>query len=151
MAFDYQALTDAVASHAGTTGEFDTVNTHEPKSKPGNGMTCSIWVSEIAPVSSSGLNAVSGLVEMTMRVQTPFKQMPEDQIDSLLMRATSALMASFAASFTLAGIVRNVDLIGQHSQGQRAKAGYVNQDGTVYRLMDVSLPLIVNDLYPEVP
>jgi hypothetical protein len=44
-----------------------------------------------------------------------------------------------------------VDLIGQHSQGLRAKAGYVNQDSTVYRLMDVSLPLIVNDLYPEVP
>jgi hypothetical protein len=152
MAFDFQGLTDAVASYAAECGEFERVNTHEPKSRPGNGMTCSIWVEEIGPISAaSGLNAVTGLVTMTMRPQTPFLAEPADQIDPLMMRAVAALMAQFAAGFTMTGIVRNVDLLGSHSQGLRAKAGYITQDKTVYRIMDVSLPLVVNDLFPEGP
>lgn len=152
MAFDFQALVTAVQSFAMGTGEFETVPTHEPKSKPGNGVTCSTWVEEISPLpGASGLNAVSGLITMTMRVQTPFLQQPADQIDPLLMRATGALMAAFAGGFTLVGIVRDVDLLGMHSQGLRAKAGYVTQDSTVYRVMDVALPLIVNDLFGEAP
>ncbi len=152
MAYDFQALTDAVASYAGTTGEFDTVNTHEPKAKPGNGVTCSIWVDEIMPLAAaSGLASVTGLVTMMMRIQRPFLAQPVDQIDPLIMRATAALMTAFAGGFTMGGLVRDVDLLGQHSQGLRSKAGYVNQDGTVYRVSDVSLPLVINDLFAEVP
>jgi hypothetical protein len=152
MAYDFQALVDAVASYAATTGEFDTVNTHEPKAKPGTGVTCSIWVDEILPLAAaSGLAAVTGLVTMAMRVQRPFLAHQLDQIDPLIMRATAALMTVFAGGFTMGAVVRNVDLLGQHSQGLRSKAGYVNQDGTVYRVMDCSLPLVINDLFSEVP
>jgi len=149
--FDFPGLVDAVASVALATGCFDTVNTHEPKAPPGTGMTCSIWTSDIRPVGSSGLNAVSGLIELTMRIQTPALQEPADQIDPSVMQTVGTLMAAFGAGFTLGAIVREVDLIGQHSQGQRAKPGYVDQNGTVYRVFDVMLPLIVNDLYPEEP
>lgn len=152
MAFDFQGLLDAVASYAGQTGAFERVAQHEPKSRPGNGMTCSAWFSEIAPLAAaSGLDAVSGLITVSMRPQTPFRAEPADQIDPQIMSAVATLMAQFAGGFTLAGVVRNVDLLGQHSQGLRAKAGYVEQDKTVYRVMDVMLPLIVNDLFPEAP
>ncbi|TMC47637.1 MAG: hypothetical protein E6J20_19410 [Chloroflexi bacterium] len=152
MAFDFQGLVDAVASYAGQTGEFERVATHEPKSKPGNGMTCSIWYDEIAPVAgASGLSSVSGLITLMMRPQMPFLTQPADQTDPLIMRAVAALMTLFAGGFTMGGIVRNVDLLGEHSQGLRAKAGYLNQDGTIYRVLDVMLPLIVNDLFPEAP
>lgn len=152
MAFDFQGLVDAVASYAGQTGEFERVATHEPKSKPGNGLTCSMWYEEIAPLAAaSGLGSVTGLITITMRPQMPFLPQPADQTDPLIMRAVAALIAKFAGGFTMTGVVRNVDLLGAHSQGLRAKAGYVNQDGTVYRVTDVSLPLIVNDLFQEAP
>lgn len=151
MAFDFQALIDAVASDALVTGVFDAVNTHEPKVPPGNGMTCSIWAANIHPVTSSGLNVVSMLVELTARIQTPTIQQDPNQIDPLIMQAVGTLMIEFGGGFTLGGIVREVDLIGQHSSGLSAKPGYVTQNGTVYRVMDVSVPIIVNDLYTEVP
>jgi hypothetical protein len=153
MAFDYQALVDAVQSYAEQTGVFENpVATHEPKSRPGPGVTCSTWVEEISPIpAASGLNAVTGLVTMTVRLQTPFIQQPADQIDPTLMRAVGAVMGQFGGGFTLGNVVRNVDLLGMHSQGLRARAGHVNQDGTNYRAMDISLPLIVNDLYGEAP
>ncbi len=149
--FDFQALVDAVASVALATGEFDTVNTHEPKAPPGSGMTCSIWTAEIAPVGSSGLSAVSALIEMTARIQTEALQQPADQVDPDVMRTVGALMAAFGGGFTLGDTVREVDLLGQHSSGLRARPGYVTQNGTVYRVFDVSVPVIVNDLYGEVP
>ncbi len=152
MAFDFQALTDAVVSYAAATGEFDTVNAHEPKAKPGNGVTCSVWMEEVSPLgAASGLDAVTGMVVMTMRIQSPFLSQPADQIDPLIMRATSSLMAQFAGGFTMGGLLRDVDLLGQFSQGLRAKAGYVSQDGTVYRCMDISLPTVINDLWGEAP
>lgn len=153
MAFDFQGLIDAVASYAGTTGEFERVATHEPKARPGNGMTCSMWYEQISPIAAaSGLGAVTGLIELTMRpqVQTNTAQ-PADQTDPLIMRAVAALITKFAGGFTMAGVVRNVDLLGAHSQGLRARTGYVTQDGAVYRVTDVSVPLIVNDLFAEAP
>jgi hypothetical protein len=152
VAFDFQGLIDAVASYAGQTGEFERVAQHEPKSRPGNGLTCSMWFDEIVPLAAaSGLGAVTGLIVITMRPQMPFLQQPADQIDPVITRAVAALWGKFAGGFTLAGIVRNVDLLGQHSAGLRAKAGYVTQDGTTYRVMDVFLPLVVNDLFSEAP
>jgi hypothetical protein len=156
VAFDFQALIDAVASRAATTGEFETpIAAHEPKSKPGNGMTCSFWADEIKPLAdASGLAFVTGLVTIAMRPQTPFLQEPPDQIDPLIMRAVGALMTSFAGNFQL-GLavpgVRNVDLLGAHSAGLSARAGYVNQGGTMYRVVDVLLPVVVNDLFQESP
>lgn len=153
MAFDYQGLIDAVASYAERTGEFENpVPTHEPKSRPGPGVTCSVWIEEIKPIADqSGLNSVTGLITMSLRPQTPFLQQPADQIDPVIMRAVGALMTLFAGGFTLGALVRNVDLLGAHSPGLSARAGYVTQDGTIYRVMDVVLPLVVNDLFPEGP
>lgn len=151
MAFDFQALIDAVASDALETGVFDAVNTHEPKTPPGNGMTCSIWAADIHPVTSSGLGAVSYLVVLTARIQTPTVQQNPDQIDPLIMTATGTLMVQFAGGFTLGGTVREIDLIGQHSSGLSAKPGYITPNNIVYRVMDVSVPIIVNDLLVEAP
>lgn len=150
--FDFQGLVDTAVSYALTTGEFDTVNAHEPKAPPGNGMTCSVWASSIHAVPSSGLASVSMLVELTMRVQTPSQVAgPLDAIDPLMMRAVATLMSTFAGGFTLSDTVRNVDLFGQHSQGLNAKPGYVTQNGTVYRVFDVSVSSIINDVLTEAP
>lgn len=153
MAFDYQGLIDAVASYAERTGEFENpVPTHEPKAKPGNGMTCSVFVDGTKPVAAaSGLNSVSALIVMTVRIQTPFLQEPTDQIDGNLLRAGAAVMALFIGGFTLGRIVRNVDIFGAHGQEMQSRLGYITQDNTVYRINEITLPLVVNDLFSEAP
>lgn len=150
--FDFQALVDAAVSYALATGYFDTVNAHEPRSVPGNGVACSIWASDIRSVSSSGLNSVSMLVELTARVQMQAQTTaPLDQIDPAMMQAVAVLMATFAGGFTMGGTVREVDLLGQHSQGLRAKPGYINPNNVLCRVFDVSVPFIINDVLAEAP
>jgi len=141
-----------VVSHAASTGLFETVNSHEPKSAPTNGLTCSVWAQRIAPIpAASGLASTTGLVQLTVRLYTSMLQQPYDDIDPEMITAVDTLMTAYSGVFTLGGLVRNVDLLGAHGTPLGAQAGYITQDGKVFRVMDITLPMVINDLWTQVP
>lgn len=152
MTLGVAALTASVQSHAASLGIFDEgVALHEPKSKPASGLTCAIWADRIGPAAgSSGLASTSALVVFAVRLYTPMLQQPYDDIDPAMLAATDALMGAYSANFTLEGQVREVDLLGEFGTPLGAQAGYINQDGKIYRVMTVMLPLVVNDLWSQV-
>lgn len=152
MTLGVAGITASVQSHAETLGLFETVNLHEPKSKPGTGLTCAIWADKIGPASgSSGLASTSVLVVFAVRLYTPMLQQPYDAIDPNMLSAVDALMGAYSGVFTLEGQVREVDLLGEFGTPLSAQAGYITQDGKLYRVMTLSLPLVVNDLWTQVP
>jgi hypothetical protein len=67
------------------------------------------------------------------------------------MSAVAALMTAYSSDFDLGGNVRNVDLLGAHSAGLTAQAGYLQQDERQYRVMTISLPLVVSDAWTQTP
>jgi hypothetical protein len=150
---DIASILDQVISHAEATGIFDAgVNGHEPKSSPGNGMSCAVWAQRISPLPlGSGLSATTGLLTLNVRIYTPMLQQPYDAIDPAVVAAVDALLTEYSANFTLGGNVRNIDLLGAFSPGLMAEAGYVNQDGKLLRIMTITFPIVINDLYPQVP
>lgn len=151
MALNTTAILDSVQSQVQKLALFDTVNMHEPKSKPGNGLTCAIWADKIAPVpAGSGLAVTTGLVTLALRVYTSMLQQPFDAIDPNMISAVDALIAGFSDAFTLGGNVRNVDLLGMFGTPLSAQAGYINQDGKLMRVMTLTIPLVVNDIWPQV-
>lgn len=144
-------LFDKVVSRALTLGVFDTVNQHEPKSAPGNGIRAAVWVQNIAPVArASGLNATSGVVTLNLRVYNSFLQMPLDEIDPDTMTASSTVMNAFSTDFTLGGSVRCIDLLGMYGASMSAQAGYQEVSGKMYRIMTVTIPVVINDLWTQV-
>lgn len=147
-----QAILDAVVSHAMSTGRFDAVNQHEPKNAPGHGLTCAIWVQSIEPaVGQHGLIATTARFTLSVRLYTSMLAEPQDLIDPYVVGAVDMLMGAYSSDFTLDGLVRNVDLLGQGGQGMRADAGYLNVSGNMMRVMTISLPLIVNDVWSQQP
>ena len=153
MAFNQaavQALFDALVSHAETLGIFDRVNTHEPKVAPGRGLSCSFWVDTVEPVQTSGLAATSGRIAFHVRLQTSFISKPEDGIDPALLTAVCVLLNEYSGSFTLGGIARDVDLLGQHGTALSAQAGFLTQGERLYRVMAITLPIVINDLFAQV-
>lgn len=144
-------ILDALVSHAAALGHFERVNQHEPKAKnpAGQGMTAAVWLQSLAPIRSSGLAATSGRLEFTLRVYTSMLAEPQDAIDPRVLAAVDALLAAYSGDFDLGGTVRNVDLLGAHGTPLSARAGYLDQGGRLYRVMDVALPLIVNDLWNQ--
>lgn len=151
MSLDTTGLFAGLSSHAMQLGLFDRVNNHEPHDAPGNGLTCVFFWMRTAPVPAhSGLASTTGVVTFMARIHRPTPQ-PSDDADVEVLGATDALMAAYFADFTLGGLVRNIDLHGMTGTPLSAQAGWLTIDATTFRTSDITIPLIVNDLYPQVP
>lgn len=149
---DATNILDAIVSHAMTLGVFETVNAHEVVSAPGHGQHAEVWADSIAPAPfASGLHATSAVVVWNVRIRGSADSQPRDMIDPHMMAAVDALMNAYSSDFELGGNVRNVDLLGQAGVPLSARAGYLQQDGHVYRVYDVVLPVIVNDVWEQLP
>jgi hypothetical protein len=142
---------DKVVSYAMTTGRFDRVNQHEPTNAPGGGVTCSIWVDVIRPVMESGLASTSGILQLNARVYQNFKSMPHDLIDPKITAAVCDIIGALSADFDFGGAanVRNIDLLGQHGVPLAARAGYIELDRQMNRVMTITIPIIINDMWTQ--
>lgn len=153
MAIGSQDIFDRLADHALASGYFDRVNQHEPKNKPGRGLTCAMWIDRIQPARSrSGLTSTTARVTVNVRVYTNMLQNPQDAIDPSVMEATDALFEAYSGDFQLGNDERWIDCLGA-TQGHplEAQSGYINIDNMTYRVMTISVPVIVNDAWNQVP
>ena len=148
MTLDVNTIFAQITSHAKLLGKFVNVTSHEPKSAPGNGLTCAIWLRGITPVpEGSGLTQTSARVEFSIRIYQNFLAQPEDGIDKKLLDAASILMNEYSGDFELGGNVWFVDLLGTYGAPLAAEAGYLDQDGKKYRVLVITLPVIVDNVW----
>lgn len=151
MSIGIAAIVDAVASHARATGFFPTVMTHEPKAAP-TGPTVAVFVARVVPYRErSGLASVSVVVTLTVRLYANFLQEPQDNIDRDMVLGLDALMTAYAGDIDLGDTSREIDLLGMSTGGNgvATEAGYINHDNKLFRVLDISLPVIVNDVWTE--
>jgi hypothetical protein len=155
MAFDgaaVQAVFAAIQSAAQGLGVFERVYTHEPKSAPGAGLSFACWWDSLDPYpAGSGLSAVSGRVQFSARLYRAYMAKPEDLIDPVLLSAVCSFLAALSGAFSLGGTVRNADLLGESGSALSAQAAYLEMDGKPYRVADITIPVIINDLWTEAP
>lgn len=146
------AVFDKVVSYAMSTGRFESVNQHEPKSSPETQIHCSVWINNIKPARTSGLAATSGLVVLQARIYVDFRRQPFDMIDPEVTAATTDLMGALSGDFALGGVagVRAIDLLGMTGTSLSAQAGYVEIDRQMYRVMTITIPIIINDMFSQV-
>jgi hypothetical protein len=146
-------LRAALIDHALSLGLFTSVNAHEPKSAPATGgVTGALWVQRIGPATGrSGLTATTVRIEFAFRVSLPMLNEPQDEIDLDLLVATAALMTAYSGDFDLADNIEEVDLLGATGTPLSAEAGYLNQDNRLFRVMVITIPLIVNDVFNQAP
>jgi hypothetical protein len=145
-AADADDLFAKVRSIAKGLGVFSATIGHDPENAPPAGLSCSIMLGTVKPVTSSGLASVSGEVTFMVHVWNFASKRPLDEVDPAVLSATCSLMGAFAGGFTLGETVREVDLFGMDAQ-----PGYVNFEGKEYRTMQISVPVVINDMFAEVP
>lgn len=150
VALDFPAIRDALVSHAEATGRFTAVTKHEPFSKPG-GVHAAVWLDTLTPVErASGLAGVAVRLAFVCRIYLGAESKPYDDVDTKGLAAADRLMAAWAGDFTLNGRIRNVDLKGAHGVPLSAQSGYQRIGDTTYRVLTLTVPLIVNDVWAEV-
>lgn len=151
MALNIQGILDVMVSHALSTGMFEAVNQHESKQSPSNGITASVWVSRVTPVKTSGLSNTSVRVELTFRMYAAALYEPYDDIDPNLSTALDTLMQAYCGDFEIGGQVRHIDIFGAYGHPLECRSGYINLDGKEFRVFNILIPLIVDDLWSQSP
>jgi hypothetical protein len=149
--FDAQGLTDAVASLVQASGLVTTVAAHEPASLPSaNQISAAVWMQGIGPARKvSGLAATAARVEYRLRLYTPMVTGNMDAIDPVMTTAASQLIRLLSADFTLGGEIFAADLLGTHGAPLSAKADYYRQENAFYRIYDITVPLIVDNVWAQ--
>ena len=139
----------ALESMLRSSGRFVTVNRHEVKNAPPTQLTAEIWAdrAEPAPVMS-GLAVGSIIVTFKVRIGMGMLTEPQDAIDPAVIAAVVDLMARLHLNVSLGAGVE-LDAHGINGAGLFAQAGYVNRSGGLYRVMDVMIPVIVPDVFPQ--
>lgn len=89
-------------------------------------------------------------LEVMLRIYTSMLQEPVDAIDTRVLDACDVLLAALIGDFDL-GVtgVRYIDVHGSDGEELRATLGYLNQDSKLYRVMDIFVPILINDVYTE--
>lgn len=142
----------AVADNALKTGELERFTLHEPKSAPGQGISGSVHLTAVRPSTrTSGLAVTSVVVVFTVRIYSSMLAEPLDAIDTKVANAVDALFTAYSGDFTLGGTAMDVDLLGIEGTAMAAQAGYITIGQTMFRIMDVTLPIIMSDVYTQAP
>jgi hypothetical protein len=97
----------------------------------------------------SGLAVSSARVVLNVRIYTSMLQEPQDAIDPAVADAVDALFTAYGGDFELGGAVEAVDLLGMAGPGLSAQAGYLTIADKIYRVMTITLPLLVNDVWTQ--
>lgn len=148
--YDAAPLIAVIASHASESGLFNNVLSHELISPPTNGLTAAVWVQRIDPLpTASGLSSTTGRLLFNVRLYYNSSQ-GSDSLEAEMINAATALMGAYSGDFEFGGLIRDIDLLGQYGEGLTAEAGYIEFSDSLVRVMTLTVPLVVNDLWEQV-
>lgn len=143
------ALFKALQSYAQKLNLFQAVVTSEPENAPGNRLYCSIVLDDpciTCDGSRSGLNSVTGTISFLVNIWSAANQRPLESIDPEVLAVAGSFIGALAGGFTLGGTIRNIDLF-----AVRARPAWADFQGKQYRVMQVNVPAVINDLWTEEP
>lgn len=153
MAINSKQIFSVIGDTARATGLFESVNGHEPKSAPPLGQMAhfAYWLGPIRAIQSSGLASVSVRLEVIGRVYLNAFQEPADAIETDACNVVDKLMELYCGDFELGGNARMIDIFGSEGDPLALTPGYVEQDRKQYRIVDMLIPILINDAWTETP
>lgn len=145
------AIQKALATHIKALGGIERIQEHDPTNAPGKGITACLVAATGDTGPPTGLDRSALRLVWTVRFLMP-PGAPLGGVDPKLMGKAGGLVGRLAADLTLGGLVRAITLRGEGGSPRvEWRFGWVEIGGTLYRLLDVNVPLIINDLFPEAP
>lgn len=146
MPFNLVNTLDRIVTYLQGDGGVRLAQTGEPKSPPVT--SNSLFASVIMRSTSVVLVTLNGTIEshtIQIRLYRDMLAEPQKSIEVDLATAAQRIQADLAGEYDLGGGIRNVDVGGEHGQALRTDWGYVTIDQRMYRIVDITVALIVDD------
>src|SRR3990167_417152 len=142
MAFSIKATLQAITSYLAASGHVKVARLGEPKAPPEN-VTAAVFMSSVS-VAQLTLGTTIERHVVTIRL---YRNMLDESADVELelARIVSEISGNLLGEFDLGATIRNVDAGSQYGTGLSSRWGYVDVGGTMFRVADMLLPLIVDD------
>ena len=147
MAFDIGSTLHAVESFVQASGLFQTVQVGEPKSPPGQGYHAAVFMNSVSInlVYAGGDTRENHIVTLRIYRDMLSEQIdPQQSLENEMAVVVSKLMGDLLGDSDLESTIMTIDAAGMDGSALRADYGYLDVGGTMYRVADVNLPLIVN-------
>ena len=152
MTFDPRTvLTHAQTVLSNTNVFTGGVQVGEPLSPPQD-MTAALMYRAYLPAGVT-LNTTMDLWEFLVRIYARAGMNPTDAatVENNVAYGFSQVLTALAGDFTLGGTVRAISWAGEGGGHIDAKWGHVVISGTIMRVVDLSVPVIVDDASSFVP
>jgi len=144
VVFNIKTTLQAIESYLAASGYFVHTQVAEPKSPPPEGLSAAVYMSDVA-VHQVTLGTT---IERHVPIIRLYKQMlaePAADIEFEMALAVQQVTSDLLGEYDLGTTVRNVDAGGETGAPMSARWGYVDVGGTMFRVVDIVVPLIVDD------
>jgi hypothetical protein len=153
MTIPFTTLIDKLVSHAKATGLFTDVIGYEPKAPvPTEPLYGAVIVTRIQPTTVfTSLNGTACMCSATLRLYRNMLTEPQADGEVKILSATEHMIGVYSGSFTLDGAVDFIDLLGanEHNTKLEATLGYGVLGQTMYRISDITVPLVLDDTWTQ--
>ena len=141
MAFSVKSTLEKIQSYLASDGGFKTALIGEPKAlAPGIQLAAAVYMQG---VSMEGFVVDGGSIEshvITIRLYIDMLREPVKDVEIDLAVAVQRIVSDLLGDFDLGTTVRNVD-----GANMRTDWGYVDLGGKMFRVADITVPLIVDN------
>lgn len=152
---DFPSIFSALVTHAQELGIFEIVYQGEPKSAPTNGLTIALYVGGAGDqgfsvvAQRSGLASVSKRIVITARIHFPMLHEPTSEIESTILGATEQYIDSLVGDYMLGDTVDFLDIFGAYGAAVSGLPGYITIDNKIFRVMSITLPVVLESEVAE--
>ncbi|MFJ5984308.1 hypothetical protein [Lentzea sp. NPDC092896] len=149
---EFEDLFSQLTSHANRLGIFERVEFREPVNKPVGGLALALWINDYKPVpAGSGLAETTMLLDVRATAYNPLGsgKNAAPKVEARILYAVHRYMKVLSNDFELDRMVRNIDLLGQTDKRLESDFGYLQYEDTWYRIGEITVPLIINDVYEQ--
>ena len=148
MAFNIKATLDAIASHISRSGYVSDVQIGEPVAPPDaiDKLHAAIYMASATVVDLTLSSTIEQHV-VTVRLyrRAAFGQGDDaGEVEQEMALAVSQIVSNLIGEFDLGATMRAIDVGGTYGTGITSAFGYVQIGTTMFRIVDITVPLIVD-------
>ena len=147
MAFNIADTLRVILSHIAASGHVSSSSLGEPVGPPGGDKLHGAVYMRSTGVSS--LYVDGGTREnhvAVMRLYRPVLRQPQAESELELALAASELLEDLVEDYTLGSNIREIDIAGGQGGGSLTTDwGHVEIGGVMYRVVDITVPIVVDD------